>query len=392
MDLAPEFRLFCLSLRRPQSRDDAAALRAAIAAAPDWAAIVAGARRHRVASFVLASLQACGSTQVPDHVLAELRQQSLATVQRSLAQAAEAGRLARAFAQAGVRVLALKGVALSAQLHGDPSLRGARDIDLLADPDQFAQADAVLAAAGYRRTEYARTPRQGAAYRQALKDTEYVHAVTGAPVELHHRLTDNPHLLATDFTALWSERDEVRVGDTAVPTLPRQRLALYLMVHGAGHGWERLLWLVDLAAALRDDGAVETALASADAAGLGSAMLHAVLLAHDWLGVPVAGRHLSRARASAKVRRLDRILGHLYEGPAWHDMPPRGSLRGLARYSVWQRLYRVSLKSDWRYAASQLTREWFTPADWDTVRLPDALFFLYPLVRPVGWLVRRWRR
>ena len=37
-------------------------------------------------------------------------------------------------------------------------------------------------------------------------------------------------------------------------------------------------------------------------------------------------------------------------------------------------------------------REWFTPADWDTVRLPDGLFFLYPLVRPVGWLVRRWRR
>ena len=28
----------------------------------------------------------------------------------------------------------------------------------------------------------------------------------------------------------------------------------------------------------------------------------------------------------------------------------------------------------------------------DTVRLPDALFWLYPLLRPVGWLVRRWQR
>ena len=37
-------------------------------------------------------------------------------------------------------------------------------------------------------------------------------------------------------------------------------------------------------------------------------------------------------------------------------------------------------------------REWFTPADWNTVRLPDALFWLYPLLRPVGWLVRRWQR
>ena len=47
---------------------------------------------------------------------------------------------------------------------------------------------------------------------------------------------------------------------------------------------------------------------------------------------------------------------------------------------------------DWRYRADQARREWFTPADWNTLRLPDALFWLYPLLRPVGWLVRRWRR
>jgi hypothetical protein len=73
-------------------------------------------------------------------------------------------------------------------------------------------------------------------------------------------------------------------------------------------------------------------------------------------------------------------------------MPPRSSRRGLSRYSVWARLYRLSLKSDWRYRADQARREWFTPADWNTVRLPDTLFWLYPLVRPVGWLVRRWQR
>jgi hypothetical protein len=391
MDPAPDFRLFCLALRRPLSADDATALRDAIAQVPDWNAIVAGARRHRVALFLLEGLQACGSPLVPDHTLADLRRMTVAAARRSLAQAAEAARLARAFADAGVRVLFLKGVVLSAQLHGDAIPRDARDIDLLADPDRFAAAEAALTAAGYRHIAQANTPRQDAAYRQALKDLQFVHATTGAQVELHHRLADNPHLLAIEFDALWDGREEARVGDTAVATLGRAQLALYLMVHGAGHAWERLIWLTDLVAALRASGAVEDALASAEAAGLGAAMQHAVLLAHDWLGVPVAAQHLARARAGGKVARLDRILAHLYAGAAWHEMPAPGSWRRFVRASIWQRLYRLSLKREARYVASQLAREWFTPADWDTVRLPDRLFVLYPIVRPLGWLARRWR-
>src|SRR5262249_29886615 len=84
--------------------------------------------------------------------------------------------------------------------------------------------------------------------------------------------------------------------------LSRRALVLYLCVHGAGHAWERLRWLVDLAALLRAPGSADAALADADAAGLGAAMLHALTLAHDWLGLAVDQAHLARARASAPVR------------------------------------------------------------------------------------------
>ncbi|MEA2939287.1 MAG: hypothetical protein QOC56_2791 [Alphaproteobacteria bacterium] len=392
INLTPEFRVFCLALRHPGRPEDAEALRRGIAGAPDWAAIIAGARRHRVAPFLLAGLQACGSTGVPADVVAQLRRQSFEVARRSLAQVAEVGRLARALADGGVDVLALKGVVLSAQLHGDGSLRDARDIDLLVDPAQAARADAVLVASGYRCSNDALSPRQSAAYRHWIKDVEYIHAATGTHVELHCRLTDNAHLLANDFGTLWREREEVSVGGAVVATLSRRRLAPYLCVHGAGHAWERLCWLVDLATLFAERDSVDAALESADAAGFGPAMLHAVMLAHDWLGRAVADRHLARARASAPVRRLDHILSHFYAGAAWQELPRRGSWPGLARYSLWQRLYRLVLKSDWRYRSTQVMRECFTPADYDAVRLPDAFFWLYPLVRPVGWLMRRRQR
>jgi hypothetical protein len=162
-------------------------------------------------------------------------------------------------------------------------------------------------------------------------------------------------------------------------------------VHGACHAWERLQWLADVAAILRGPGAIEQALAKADAARLGAAVRHALILAHDWLGLPVAERELAKARADTRVRRLDRILAHFYAGSAWHQMPSRASRRGLMRYSVRARFYRFSLRTDFHYWMSEAKREWFMPNDWGLVRLPDRLSFLYPVIRPAGWLVRRWR-
>ena len=385
MDLTPEFRLFCLAVRPSPSPDDLAAMRLMLAARPNWDSVLAGARRHLLGSFVLSGLRACGATQVPSQVLAELRGGAQRAAMRSVDQMAEIGRLSRIFAAAGIRVMVIKGVALSAQLYGDPGLRGGRDIDLLVDPDRLTEADAIVAEAGYRRSVGPLSPRQSTEYRRRIKDNEYIHVVTGRPLELHHRLTDNAELLAWDFGELWDEREELHLGGTTVATLSRRRQSLYLCAHGGVHGWERLLWLVDLAALLAEP-------ADADAAGLGSAMLHAIILAHDWLGLPAAERHITRARSNARVAILHRILAHLYAGAAWHQMPSRVSWIGMLRYSLWARLYRLLLKSSWRYLATQVSREWFTPADWHVVRLPDNLFWLYPFVRPAGWLLRRWRR
>ena len=136
MNLGSEFRLFCLALRRPQSPDDLGEMRGLAAGIADWEVIVHGARRHGVAPFVLAGLEACGS-KLPAEVVAELRRLNVAGARRSLTQVVEFGRLGRLFAGAGIRLLVLKGVVLSAQLYGVPGLRAPRDIDLLVDPDDF---------------------------------------------------------------------------------------------------------------------------------------------------------------------------------------------------------------------------------------------------------------
>jgi hypothetical protein len=389
MRMPPEFLVFCLALRRPQSPEVIGELRRMLSAELEWGHIVAGARRHRVASLLLSGLHGAGSPHIPLSVISELRDQALSAAKACLAQMAELGRFAPMFARAGIRVLGLKGVVLSAQLYGNPAHRNPRDIDLLVAPDEFAGAEAVLLGAGYRRSGATLSPRQTAAYRRWIKDVGYVNPVNGIHVELHHRLSDNPALLPCDFDTLWREREEVEIVGATVAGLPRDKLTLYLCAHGAGHCWEELRWLLDFAAALPEQNSSTAAVQMAEHVGLGAAMLHALSLAHDWLGLSIDDQELARARANLRVARLNRALAHFYAADAWYQSPERGSPAGLLRYSLWLRLYTYLIKTDWRYWGYQARREFVTPADWEILRLPDSFFWAFPLVRPVGWLMRQ---
>ena len=384
---APEFRLICLALRPTPSAEDRAALRAAVAAFPDWRVVLYGARRHAIAPVLLPALKRHADI-VPRQVIAELHEQALAGAAQSLRQIAELRRLAELFADAGIRMLTLKGVVLSVQLYGDAGPRMPGDIDLLIDPERADDADALLIDTGYTRRVPALSPRQRIVYRRRFREITYDHPISGE-LDVHHRLSDYPSFTPWPFDVLWREREEVAVAGSPLATLPRRCLGLYLCVHGAEHVWDRLRWLVDLALLLRKPGEAAAALAAADGVGFGTAMLHALQLAHDWLGLDVAAGDLARARAEPRVARLDRVLSRSYAAGAWHGAVPRGSFAALWRYSVLLRLYRYSLQPNWRYRVDCLRAELISMGDWQAWRLPDALFWVYPVIRPFGWLVRR---
>lgn len=375
--MASEFRVLCIAVRRPARPTDADALRDAVAADIDWATLLHGARRHRVSGLVLPALLACGG--VPSTVAAALRDAATDNARRCLVQAAETAGLARRFAAAGVRVIILKGVVLSQQLHGDLSVRGAGDIDLLVDPADFWTADGVLAAAGYRPVGGPVSPARRASGLRLIRDLAYRHEGRGTLVELHQRLTANPHRMPCDFDTLWRDRTETVLAGTTVATVPARVLPLYLCVHGAHHCWERLCWLADLAILLKDGNAAATALADAEAAGLGAPMRLAMALCRDWLDRPMP--------SEADARRFaQRFFG----GARWLGEPPRGSLAWLRR-ELWRRRYLYTLKTGWSHRWNEARADLANPVDWQVFALPDRLLWLYPFLRPLGWLVRNLR-
>lgn len=384
--LAPEFQVLCLAAGGWQSASDGAALRAAVGEGIDWLTLVRAARRHRVVAMTLAGLRAYADILVPPDALAQLRRLDALNARRALAQAAELARLSAAFSAAGVRMIALKGVAMSLQLHGDLATRGVGDIDLLVAPSDFPAADAVLVASGYRRLAPNGDPLPDRVDWEAYRDLGYVSPEQGQMVELHQHLTANRHRLPQDFERLWNDRGVISIAGVTVAVLPERVLPLYLCVHGAEHCWERLCWLSDMAALSRRPGAREVILSDAGAVGLGRAMRLALALAGTMLEYPRERRRYSEDEAD-----LRRFVRRFFAGAASLRRPAPVSFERL-RFELWRRLEIFTLKDEGSHFWHELRSEFLNPVDRTVIPLPQRLRWLYPLLRPVGWLIRNSRR
>lgn len=373
--MAPEFRLLCVAIGRPER------LAGEQLDTLDWGAVIDGALRHRVAPLLLKALD---SDRVPADRFEALRRRGVAGARRCLGWLCETDRILRILGEAGIRALVLKGCALSLQLYGDPSLRQSGDIDLLIEPGRLWEADEIILRLGYRRDAGQIGASVRALHQDWIKDLSY--SSGNWHLELHHRLTDNPLLLPCDFERLWSEREIVASGGLSLPVLPRRFNALYLCVHGADHGWERLGWLADIAALLGTVSAQAEILADADELGLAKVAIQSLQIAHDWLGLPL--HHPRLAIDGRAERRLRRFAAGFSPGSG-------GGLRARLGRQEWRygmvmrrHLIRYHLRGDLRYRLRQIAADLASPQDWEAFPLPRALRWLYPLIRPVGWMVR----
>lgn len=378
--LAPEFRALVLALRRrlhPKADADALgadALHAALAAVADWPALLAGARRHRIATLVWPTLGNAPAGLVPPGAARQLRAMAQNNLYACLAQIAELHRLLPVFAQADCPVLTLKGLPLSQALYGDAAQRGAGDIDLLVAPADLPRADALLRGAGYVQHQGRLAP----ATLRHCKEVLYRHPA-GHGVELHQRLLHNPALLPHSFAELWDRRDTVLLGGKPVDTLPAAVLPHYLMLHGTYHCWDRLCWLADLHVLLQHPDDRARAMAEAAALGLAAPMALTLELADGWLG----GAGIGSA--------THRTIRHFFSDARWLERPRRGGPSWVLRETRRRgRLYR--LKGTWRHFAQEMAADIRNPVDAEFLHLPSALSWLYPLLRPLGWVVRNLRR
>lgn len=220
--------------------DREADLAAVCAGVPEFGAVLRDATEQGVAGILLARLSAAGfASQV---AVARFERERLAGRLRARWLEETLAAALRPLNAGGVRAAVLKGPLLARRLYDDPSLRPSVDIDLLVAEHDLDRALVALEGGGFEQEPD--SPRRR--YFRTLHHHLHLQRKGSAPLELHFHAHRGFGQVLRSAPLLGRARPGSGPEGTRVYVLAPEDELLYLAVHGAGHLFARLLWLLDL--------------------------------------------------------------------------------------------------------------------------------------------------
>src|SRR5271157_5796533 len=348
----------------------------------NWGEVLRLAEHHGILPLAARNLIEHGRG-LPPEIERALRSAYEANLRRSLWFTAELARIMQHFECRQLRAIPYKGPALAQSLYHDPDLRSFGDLDFLISSVDFERAKQALAEIGYRPSADL-TP----SVERLWLRTGYERSFDGAAgrnlVELQWALL--PRFYAVDLCVedLLARAGRTVVAGYEVLCLSPEDSVLVLCLHAAKHLWTRLIWLSDIAETLRSQSRnqiIDYSLVFSQARALGIARILGVSF---WLVKNVLQAELPESAeemiaADPRVRTLGSEFAERLAGGAAYDFESTDYFRLILKL-------RERRGDRWRY----LWRLVWTPGAGDVaaVRLPEALFPLYRIVR-IGRLTRK---
>jgi len=358
----------------------------------EWSEVLRLAEYHGVLPLVARNLIELGRVKdgrgLPAEVERSLRSAYEANLRRSLWFAAELARIMEHFERRQVRVVPYKGPVLAQSLYRDLGLRSFSDLDFLIFPADFDRAKQALAEIGYRPSGEINPAVESPALERLWLRTGYERSFDSAAgknlVELQWALL--PHFYAVDLGVqdLLARAGKAVVGEREVPCLSPEDSLLVLCLHAAKHLWTRLIWLSDIAETLRSYSGTQTidyplVFSRARAVGIARILGVSFWLIENVLRAEIPKPAEEMIAADPRVPALgSKFAARLARG-ATYDFESTEYFRLILKL-------RERRGDRLRY----LWRLVWTPGAGDVavVRLPEALFPLYRIVR-IGRLMRK---
>ena len=369
-----EFALLCVLATAELTRDRIASFANWELSTLDWSEFLRVAERHGVLPLAARHLLEHGSG-LPPEIVSALRSAYEANLRRSLWFTAELARVLRQFQDfegGEVRAIPYKGPVLAQSVYGDLGLRSFSDLDFLIVPANFERAKQALAGIGYCPALYI-----AAAVERIWLRNGYERSFDSAAgkhlVELQWALLPHFYAVYLPVEELLERSGGAVVGGQETPCLSPEDSLLVLCLHAAKHLWARLIWVADIAETLRSQ-TIDYAVVFSRARGLGIARILGVSF---WLA-----RNVLQAELPKPVEEMmatDRRAALL--GSEFAARLARGANYDFESTEYFRLILKLRERPTdrWRYSWRLL----WTPSlgDVAAVRLPEALFPLYRMVR-----------
>ena len=377
--------LFLLGARTGLSGYDCDRIREIVRDGPDWDLLLLLAERNEVVGLLHSSLSGvCGELLPPD-VRDRLRSTALSYASDGLQLTAKLTEVLDVFETEGIEAVVLKGSPLAASIYGGVSLRRFGDLDILIHLGDLPRARDLLMRNGFRWTGKG-SPCEPGTLSETEKHLSLVHSTQGIALELHWSCEEPACRFTLRTEDVFQSAVRVSLPDGAQARCPGpEEQFLLLAAHGARHGWNHLKWVCDIDRLVRKRTDVElyAVLKRAQQLGCRRRVLLALAIAAELLGTPLPVLVQRELEATRLLRRLMSEVRGTITSPPQDGLPEapdiaedrRLSFAIRCRERAWDRLL---LALD-HYSSSVSPNS----RDFEFVKLPSALRWLYWFVRPV---------
>jgi hypothetical protein len=209
----------------------------------DWDLVVERAQTHRVLPLLHRSL-ALVRDGVPQPIFERIRRTTLLVAIANLIRNEELTRLARAFHQAGIEIIPMKGPSLAERVYGDVALRIFSDLDILIRPEAVPAAKGLLVELGYQPEPMA--PGQEQLHLRVECEYAFSRQDGNLPlfIEIHWAVMPGIFGNLLDAVGVWKR--SVAGSEPGTRRMSCEDELLYLCIHGWKHCWDSLQWLCDI--------------------------------------------------------------------------------------------------------------------------------------------------
>ncbi|GIP43225.1 hypothetical protein J45TS6_16840 [Paenibacillus sp. J45TS6] len=337
----------------------------------NWEKFIELIIHHRVYPLIFPKLHHI-SSKVPADVMKQLAHGVMTNTLFMMKLTAELERLLSSLEGAGVKVLTLKGPILSQELYGDLAHRTSKDLDLLVNYNDVEATLSLLEGLGYIK-EYEQ-PHILGSWKWKDHHIPLIHPALKIQVEIHWSL--NPSgAKNVPFTKLWERRRTTTIVNREVSYLGQEDLFVYLISHGARHGWFRLRWLTDIDRIIRNQQLNDDLTFFMDEHEAKHYAGQTFYLCSELLNTPLRSDMKLVAEEKISVKWAAYAFELINDG----KIPHKEKLKS----------YLHHIKSPKRRLYMLLGRLYPGPQDAALLPLPRVLHFLYVPLRPFLWIWRR---
>jgi len=340
----------------------------------DWEKLIELCRYHGTIPIVYKKLRTLESGLIPENIIARLKKLYQQIVHWNFIQSNQLIKLLKILKENNIAAIPIKGPVVSMQAYGDIGYRMFQDLDLLISHKDFIRIYDLLCSEGYQPSSVL-SYKKKKLWRRFRRDIEF--RKDKSMIDLHQRITQ-AHSSFNIRKELFNGNEFIKILNNKISVMPLEETILYLIINSTKDQWNMLRMIADISFLVDLNPQIkwEVVIRRAKKMGIRRMVLTGFHLMSKITGESLPVLIRSEIEKDERIKDLsDNYRTQLFFKKTGNKTP--------------ERVKSISDTLDSNFHKYRYFLYFFftpTPEDLRWISLPEPLYFLFRIIRPIRLL------